>query len=65
MIHAHHVSIQEVVIYLGLIVGFELHDGSTIEGRVIAADEWNVYLTRTRNGTIPLNTIKQIVNHPF
>jgi hypothetical protein len=65
VIHPHHVSTQEVVIYLGLIVGFELHDGSTVEGRVIAADEWNVYLARTRHKTVPLNNIKQIVNHPF
>lgn len=61
----HHISIQEVVIYLGFIVGFEMHDGTQVKGRVAGADEQNVYLTATSHQTVPLNTIKHIVNHPF
>jgi hypothetical protein len=61
----HWLNIKEVVIYLGMIVGFEMHDGTHIEGRVLAVDEEYVYLGRTRHHTVLLHDIKQIVNHPF
>lgn len=65
MIHPHHgLSTQEVVIYLGMIVGFELHDGSRVEGRVMAVDEWHVYLIRTRDHKVALHDIKRIDKYP-
>jgi hypothetical protein len=66
VIHPHHgLSTKEVVIYLGMIVGFEMHGGEHIEGRVVAVDELYVYLTRTKHHTVALHDIKQVVNHPF
>ncbi len=65
MIHPHHgISTQEVVAHLGKIVGFELHDGSHIEGRVEAVDHENVYLLRTKHRTVALHDIKRIDKHP-
>lgn len=61
----HHVNINDVSMYLGLIVGFEMRDGTHIEGRVVAVDEWNVYMSRTKHHTVALSDIKQVVNHPF
>ena len=61
----HHVSINDVSMYLGLVVEFEMRDGTFITGRVVAVDEWNLYLSRTRHHTVALNDIKQITKHPF
>jgi hypothetical protein len=64
-IHPHHgLSTQDVVYYLGRIVGFELHDGGHVEGRVIAADHEHVYLVRTSNHKVALHDIKKIDKYP-
>lgn len=63
MLH-HGISTQEVVEHLGKVVGFELHDGSHVEGRVVAVDEWYVYLIRTDDRKVPLSSIKQIAKYP-
>jgi hypothetical protein len=60
----HGLSTQEVVFYLGKVIGFELHDGSHVEGRVVAVDEWHVYLIRTKDHKVPLHSIKRIDKHP-
>ena len=61
----HHVSINDVSMYLGLVVEFEMRDGTFITGRVVAVDEWNLYLSRTRHNTVALHDIKQVSKPPF
>jgi hypothetical protein len=50
--------------FLGMVVGFELHDGSHVEGRVVAVDEWHVFLIRTKDHKVPLSNIKRIDKFP-
>jgi hypothetical protein len=65
VIHPHHgLSTQEVVFYLGKIVGFELHGGGYAEGRVMAVDHEYVYLVRTKDHKVPLHDIKKIDKYP-
>ena len=64
MVIHHGLSTKEVVFYLGMVVGFELHGGAHAEGRVVAVDAHNVYLSRTRDHTISLHDIKRIDKFP-
>ena len=64
MHHHHGLSTQEVVTHLGKIVGFELYDGSRVEGRIMAVDEWYVYLIRTKDHKVALQDIKRIDKYP-
>jgi hypothetical protein len=50
--------------FLGMVVGFELHDGERVEGRVVAVDEWHVFLIRTKDHKVPLSNIKRIDKFP-
>ena len=65
MLMHHGPTIMEIVIYLGMVVGFNTSDGEYVEGRVVAADEEYVYLSRTKHHTVPLHSIKEIVKRPF
>ena len=61
MLH-HGLDTVKAADHLGFVVSFELHSGGIIEGRVEAVDHENVYLLRTRHGTVALSDIKRIVN---
>jgi hypothetical protein len=55
-----HVTTQEAVAHLGLLVRLELDGGSTAYGRVDGADEVNVYLGRavpSNRHTIELSSV--------
>ncbi len=63
MIHRH-VTVYQVVMYLGMVVQFEMYDGTMVTGRVVAADEWFVHLIRTDHHKLDLDDIKRIVTPP-
>ena len=48
--------------YLGKIVEFEMRDGSTVTGRVVAADYDEVHLSRSIHTKISLHDIKRVVS---
>lgn len=50
--------------HLGMIVEFEMQNGSRIEGRLLAVEDGHVHLGRTRHSKLDLHDIKQVVTPP-
>jgi hypothetical protein len=56
----HHVTMDEITPHLGMVLTFEMEDGSMVTGRLLGWEHERIFLGRTTHEEIALHNVKRV-----